>query len=69
MRQTIKSDFALLDVKAGRAGLFRLFKKDPTAKIPVTITGYISGILGHDDGVSREFQIDVESVTATLPSA
>lgn len=62
----LKSDFALLDVKAGRAKLFRLLKKDPMATIPVTITGHISGIWGHDDGISREFQIEVENVVATL---
>lgn len=65
----IKSDFAILDVKVGRAALAKHFKDRPALgecppkmRIPVTITGYIDGIHGSDDGVSREFSMTVRSV-------
>jgi hypothetical protein len=65
----LKSDFAILDVKAGRAALFKHFAKRPRVgmcppelRIPVTNTGYIEGVHGNDDGVSREFSIYVEKV-------
>lgn len=65
----IKSNFAILDVKAGRAALAEHFKDCPRLgpcpsrqRIPVTITGYIDGIHSHDDGVSREFSMTVQSV-------
>lgn len=65
----IKSDFAILDVKAGRAALAKHFKDrprlgecPPKLRIPVTITGYIDDIHGSDDGVSREFSVTVQSV-------
>ena len=65
----IKSTFAILDVKAGRSALNKHFSKrpalgvcPPAMRIPVTITGYIDGIWGADDGVSREFSVTVQSV-------
>lgn len=65
----IKSDFALLDVKAGRGALNKHFAKrprlgecPPALRIPVTVTGYIDGVWGGDDGVSREFTMVVQSV-------
>lgn len=61
----IKSNFALLDVKAGRKALFARFKGNPQLRVPVTITGFITGSWSDDDGVSREFQVDVEAVTVT----
>lgn len=64
-----KSDFAILDVKAGRAALAKQFTSRPPLgecptklRIPVTITGYIDGIWGGDDGISREFTVVVQSV-------
>lgn len=64
-----KSDFAIVDVKVGRAALTKHFKDRPSLgecppkmRVPVTITGYIDGIHGHDDGVSREFSMTVQSV-------
>ncbi len=57
------SDFALLDVKKGRAELERLVAKG--YRIPITIRGFIQpghqGV-GTDDGVSREFSCDVTNV-------
>lgn len=65
----IKSDFALLDVKTGRAALRKHFAKrprfggcPPAMRVPVTITGYIDDVWGGDDGVSREFSVVVQSV-------
>lgn len=65
----VKSDFAILDVKAGRAALNRHFARrprlgtcPPKMRVPVTITGYIDGVWGVDDGVSREFSVTVKSV-------
>jgi len=66
----MKSDFAILDVKAGRKGLAKHFVKRPRSgpcprelRIPVTITGYIVGQWGRDDGTSIEFEVEVTSVS------
>lgn len=66
----MKSDFAILDVREGRAGLSRHFRNRPPLgpcptkmRVPVTIKGYIDGINSSDDGVSREFTVTVQSVT------
>lgn len=71
----MKSDFAILDVKAGRAALTKHFEKRPRLgvcpqplRIPVVIRGYLDGIHSQDDGVSREFSVTVQSVT-TKPRA
>lgn len=63
----IKSKHALLDVETGRHTLFRRVGYTPTGtdypnKVPVTITGFIVGAWGQDDGTSREFQVDVTAV-------
>lgn len=58
--QVIGSTFALLDVKRGRAALRKATQQND--RIPVTITGYITGPFGGDDGVSQEFQIKVTGV-------
>lgn len=67
--KTIKSDFAILDVKSGRKTLEKHFKSRPgmgecpkPLRVPVTITGYIDDVWGHDDGVSQEFSVTVEAV-------
>jgi hypothetical protein len=54
------SNFAILDVKRGRATLRNLVK-DHKHKIPVTLTGYITGDRSGDDGTSIEFEIQVTS--------
>lgn len=64
---TIKSDLVILDVKEGRKDLYQHVGDTPSGKyfpnkIPVTITGYIVGAWGDDDGISQEFQVSVESV-------
>jgi hypothetical protein len=70
----IKSTFAILDVKAGRSALNKHFAKrprlgecPPAMRVPVTITGYIDGVWGCDDGVSREFCVTVQSVKTRKP--
>lgn len=65
--QKIRSDFALLDVKTGRADLAKHFDKHPGARIPVVIHGYIDGPWSEDDGVSREFTVAVEAVQTAAP--
>lgn len=66
----IKSDFAILDVKAGRAALSKHFADRPSLgvcppdlRIPVVIVGYIDGQHGRDDGTSIEFSVVVEGVS------
>lgn len=55
-----KSDFALLDVKAGRVALAK--RVEGGEKIPVVIRGTISHRWGQDDGISIEFELDVTSI-------
>lgn len=56
-----KSDFAILDVKAGRAALTK--RIEGGNKVRVLIEAVIDTVYGHDDGVSREFNCIVTSVT------
>lgn len=58
----LSSDFALLDVKKGRAALLKATKGN---RIPVTITGYIVGPWSDDDGTNREFEVEVTGVQVT----
>ena len=69
----IKSTFAILDVKLGRITLAKRFKgkKNLVAtpedlRVPVTITGYIAGPWGKDDGTSQEFEVVVDKVVVKL---
>lgn len=55
-----KSDFAILDVKAGRAALMK--RVEAGNKVRVLIEAEIDTVHGHDDGVSREFNCIVHSV-------
>lgn len=56
----LQSDFALLDVKRGRARLAKEIKSGP--RIPVVIHGWIDHQWGDDDGTSIEFAVDVTKV-------
>ena len=65
----LKSEFAILDVKVGRGPLTKRFALRPKfgpcpkdLRIPVVIKGFIDGVHSRDDGVSREFSIEVTSV-------
>lgn len=62
----LNSTFALLDVMHGRRQLEKKIASDKKAgrqtRIPVTVTGYITGQWGSDDGTSIEFEIDVKAV-------
>jgi hypothetical protein len=69
---TIKSDFAILDVKKGRKRLAKHFADRPRLgecpkqlRIPVVIHGYLDCQHGGDDGVSIEFAVTVEKVEVT----
>jgi len=61
-----KSDFALLDVKAGRKALAKRIAKGE--RIPVVIRGTICGQWSRDDGTSIEFEIGVSSVEEVKPA-
>ena len=54
----IDCTFAILDVKKWRGALCKRVSIDGE-RIPVTITGFITGVISQDDGVSQEFQVDV----------
>ena len=58
----IESEFAILDVLGGRDKLYQHFK-DGKDGVKVTIVATITHAWGNDDGVSREFGCQVESVT------
>jgi hypothetical protein len=67
--KTIKSDFAILDVKAGRKALAKHFESRPLIgpcpepmRVYVKIEGYIDAIWSGDDTVSQEFSVDVQNV-------
>jgi hypothetical protein len=60
------SGFGLIDITTGRNALFRRFEKrlpfcgcPENMKIPVIIHANIDGIAGNDDGVSREFTLEI----------
>lgn len=55
-----KSDFALLDVKTGRAALEKRLKKSGPIRVRVDMT--IEYAHGSDDGTSIEFSSTVHSV-------
>lgn len=68
----ISSGFAILDVKNGRNALHKhLMGRDRQRRepyrVPVTIQGFIISPWGGDDGISREFEIDVTSVEIEQP--
>jgi hypothetical protein len=52
------STFAILDVKQGRKALRKLVGEHK-CKVPVTITGLITGDWSGDDNTSIEFEVDV----------
>ena len=65
----ITTDYAVLDVKVGRAALARHFEDRPPLgpcpvhlRVPVTIVGYIDDCIGTDDGISNEFSMVVEEI-------
>jgi hypothetical protein len=57
---SFKSDFLILDVKAGRAALMK--RVEAGNKVRILIEAEIDSVYGHDDGVSREFNCIVHSV-------
>ncbi len=72
----IKSGYAWIDVKAGRGKLRKHFHADrdgrllplergapaPGDRIPIIITGFLTGAHSSDDGISQEFEIKVGKV-------
>lgn len=62
----IRSRFALLDVLSRKDGeLYR--RVEAGEKIPITIHGKIVGVFGGHDGISREYEIEVERLNAKSP--
>jgi hypothetical protein len=64
----LTSNFALLDVKQGRKTLRKVVGRH-THKVPVTVQAFIVGEWSDDDGVSIEYELDVQSVTLGKPIA
>lgn len=62
---TFISDFAILDVKRGRAAMRALV--DAGRRIPVTITGYVDHTHSRDDGTSQEFSVQVTRLDVGTP--
>jgi hypothetical protein len=69
----LTSDFALLSIKNDRAKLAKHFQVRPASgpcpdelRIPITLTGYISGVWGQDDGTDQEFTVAVTSLRPNL---
>jgi len=56
----IQSNFAILDVKGGRDELTSKVIKGENVKLYLTVK--VIGVWGEDDGVSREFCLDVIDV-------
>lgn len=54
------STFAVISIKRGREGLKKLV--DQNVEVEVTITGRISRVWGDDDGIDREFSLDINSL-------
>jgi hypothetical protein len=61
---SLKSYFAILDVKAGRHELAKRIRNGE--QVPVEIRGVICNI-GKDDGISTEFTLDVTEVKELEP--
>jgi hypothetical protein len=59
----ISSNFAIIDIKAGRGFIRKRIEKagGDNARIPVVIRGHIDRIHSRDDGISQEFSIAVVS--------
>jgi len=52
--------FALVDIKRNRHALAKLVR-DHKQKIPITLTGYLTGQWSGDDGTSIELEMNVET--------
>ena len=61
----IKSSYAIVDVTSGRLALQRFLKSH--AGVPVIIRGVLTDPFGGDDGVSIEFNMDVQSIQVVGP--
>lgn len=57
---SLKSDFAILDVKTGRSKLRKALQKG--GKIKVVLHATIDGEHNRDDGISQEFALAVTSL-------
>ena len=62
----LKIKHAVVDITTGRKEFSKRFAERPhfgpcpeQMRVPITITGYIDGIFGDDDGTSQEFTVCV----------
>lgn len=58
----LTSELAIISIKHDRAKLAKHFNIPSNPTIPVTITGFITGVWGRDDGIDQEFTIKVTSL-------
>lgn len=63
----MKADFALLDVKDGRDELLKIVGgadgiPATGRRVPVAIYGHITYAWGGDDGISREYEVEVAHI-------
>ncbi len=65
MRLQLQSNFALLDVKRGRASLLKKLQGEVDNTVGVVIRGSLVRAWSCDDGESQEFEVIVESVEVT----
>lgn len=64
----VASNFAILDVKIGRAALAKLIKARD-GHFHATIAGDIVDVHSHNDGVSIEFSVEVNEVALGIATA
>ena len=57
----MKSKLAILDVTTGRNALLK--RVNAGERIPIIIRGTITSAWGHDDGISREFTVEVTDLS------
>lgn len=62
MPKPLDCTFAIIDIKRGRNALYKRMMDPATRpRIPVVIRGFITEVHSCDDGVSREFSLEVTS--------
>lgn len=59
----LSSGLGMLDITHGRRGLYKRFFGKPEAEpVEVIVHGKIVNIWGNDDGISQEFELNVDKV-------
>lgn len=60
MADALESSFAIVSVRGGREGLARRLYANE--RVPVVIRGFIVNPWSRDDGIDREFSVEVSSI-------